>query len=89
MAFYLVSNDSDWFKVPFFVNANYSAGLLRTLAHIISIYLQSFLNRFPSVFANSSAVDEMIQVIPDQNTQVQFGLIWNWQTFRGRRLIGH
>ncbi|CAF5034280.1 unnamed protein product, partial [Rotaria sp. Silwood1] len=64
-------------------------GLLRTLAHILSIYLQSFLNRFPSVFANSSAVDEMIQVIPDENTQVQFDLIWNWQTFRGRRLIGH
>ena len=31
----------------------------------------------------------MLRVKPNASLDVQFGLIWNWQTISGRRLIGH
>lgn len=58
-------------------------------AHSLSIYLQSFLNDFRSLLSNSSSVKEMIQVIADYNSEAQFGLIWNWRIFNGKRFVGH
>ena len=31
----------------------------------------------------------MIRVAAEQTKDFQFGLIWIWQTFLGRRLVGH
>ncbi len=32
----------------------------------------------------------MIRVIKDdENSEVQFGLLWHWRIFNGKRLIGH
>jgi hypothetical protein len=58
-------------------------------AHSLAIYLQSFPNDFSSLLFNSSSVDEMIRVNPDNNTDVQVGLIWNWRILNGTRLVGH
>ena len=31
----------------------------------------------------------MIRVSVEDYAEVQFGLIWNWRTFNGKRLVGH
>jgi hypothetical protein len=59
-------------------------------AHSLAIYFQSFLNDFSSILSNSSSIEEMIRVTKDNNnSEVQFGLIWHWRIFNGKRLIGH
>ena len=59
-------------------------------AHSLAIYLQSFLNDFSSILSNASSIEEMIRTTTDDNNpEVQFGLLWNWRIFNGKRLIGH
>jgi CubicO group peptidase (beta-lactamase class C family) len=69
--------------------SDYPSGLLRMSAHSLSIYLQSFLNNFSSLLSNLSSFEEMIRVPTDYNSEVQFGLIWHWRNFKGKRFIGH
>lgn len=58
-------------------------------AYSLAIYLQSFLNNFSSLLSNSSSFEEMVRVTAEYDSEAQFGLIWNWRIFNGKRLIGH
>ena len=58
-------------------------------ARTLSIFLRAFLNGFPSLLTNPSSINEVLRVKPDANIDAQYGLIWHWQTYNGRRLVGH
>lgn len=59
-------------------------------ARSLAVYLQSFLNGFPSLLQHQSSVDEMLRVVrPDDAETMKFGLLWYWQMFNDRRLVGH
>jgi len=56
---------------------------------LLAIFLQSFLNNFSSLLLNSSSVDEMLKIVRHEDSDVDFGLIWNWRILGRRRLVGH
>ena len=62
-------------------------------ARSLGLFLQSFLNDFPTLLGKSSSIDEMLRIFPQENyaniTSVKYGLIWNWITMGNRRLLGH
>ena len=62
-------------------------------AYSLCLYIQSFLKNFPDILSNSSSIDEMLRVLPQESymnvSDLKFGLVWNWKIQNGRRLIGH
>ncbi len=62
-------------------------------AHSLAMFLQSFLNDFSSILANSSSIHEMLRIDSQESytnvTDAKYGLIWTWQTFGKRYLVGH
>ena len=51
------------------------------------------MNNFPNILHNSSSMEEMLHVSPQESymnaSQTKFGLIWNWDSYRGRIFVGH
>ncbi|CAF1655162.1 unnamed protein product, partial [Adineta ricciae] len=88
-----VENSSDWFQAPPFSFTIYPAGMLRMSAHSLSQFLRSFLNNFRSILHQPHSIHEMLSIPPQMSyvnmSDVEFSLGWYWQTFRGRRFIGH
>ena len=84
-----VDHHSNWLHIPHYSISDYPSGLLRMSAHSLAVYLQSFLRNFPSILSNTNSTNEMIRVSAEDYAEVQFGLIWNWRTFNGKRLVGH
>ncbi|UJR14496.1 hypothetical protein I4U23_001492 [Adineta vaga] len=82
-------NSSDWLYVPHYGAKDYPAGSLRMSAHSLAIFLQSFLNDFPTLLQNSSSVDEMLRIVRHKDSDVDYGLVWNWRRINGRYLVGH
>ncbi|CAF1433377.1 unnamed protein product, partial [Rotaria sp. Silwood1] len=83
------SNSSDWLYIPHYGESDYPSGSLRMSARSLAIFLQSFLNNCSSLLLNSSSVDEMLKIVRHEDSDIEFGLIWNWRIIRGRRFIGH
>ena len=84
-----VDNHSNWLYIPPYSVSDYPSALLRMSAHSLAIYFQSFLKNFPSILSNGASTEEMIRVPVEENADVQFGLIWNWRIFKGKRFVGH
>ncbi|CAF0742528.1 unnamed protein product [Adineta ricciae] len=82
-------NSSDWLNVPQFGAQDYPAGSLRMSARSLTIFLHSFLNNFSLLLRNTSSVDEMLRIVRHEQSDVEYGLIWNWRVIHGRRLVGH
>ncbi|UJR10029.1 hypothetical protein I4U23_014252 [Adineta vaga] len=86
-------NFSDWLYAPFFSSSIYPAGMLRMSAHTLSIFFRSFMNNFSTLLHNSSSIDEMLHVFPQQDymniSTTKFSLIWNWPIVGKRLLVGH
>jgi len=80
---------SDWLHLSPFSIILYPAGLLRTSAYTLSLYLQSFLNNFPQLLTRSSSIEEMLRPNRHEINGSQFGLIWILRTLSNRRFIGH
>ncbi|CAF0910744.1 unnamed protein product [Adineta ricciae] len=87
------AGSSDWLYIPFFGLSIYPAGALHMSAHSLSIFFRSFLNNFPNLLRNSSTMNEMLYIFPQQDymniSTTKFSLIWHWPLFEGRRLVGH
>jgi hypothetical protein len=62
-------------------------------AHSLGVFFQSFLNNFTTLLRNSSSIEEMLYVFPQvsytNRYPREYSLIWNWEIFGGRRLVGH
>ena len=58
-------------------------------ARSLTIFLHSFLNNFSLLLQNTSSVDEMLRIVRYEQSDVEYGLVWNWRVIRGRRLVGH
>lgn len=59
----------------------------------LGLFLRAFLNNFSTLLKNSSSVEQMLHVSPQENypnpSNTKYGLIWNWIQIGTRRLIGH
>jgi hypothetical protein len=59
----------------------------------LGLFLQSFLNNFSTVLHNSSSIEEMLRVFPQESymnvSENKFGLIWTWKIHGDRHLVGH
>jgi CubicO group peptidase (beta-lactamase class C family) len=86
---YIASNSSNWLYIPHYEASDYPSGFLRMSAHSLAIFLQSFLNNCSSLLLNTSSVEEMLKIVHHEDSDVEFGLIWNWRLIQGRRLVGH
>ncbi|CAF1299163.1 unnamed protein product [Rotaria sordida] len=62
-------------------------------AHSLGIFFQSFLNNFSILLHNSSSMEEILYVFPQESysniSDTKFGLIWNYKNYSGRYLVGH
>lgn len=62
-------------------------------ATTLTLWLQSFMNNFANLLHNSSSIDEMLHVAPQQYYQnmtlLKFSLIWMWESHFGREFVGH
>jgi CubicO group peptidase (beta-lactamase class C family) len=58
-------------------------------ARSLGIFLHSFLNNLSTLLSNTSSIEEMLSVVQHGNSDVEFGLIWNWRLIGERRLVGH
>jgi CubicO group peptidase (beta-lactamase class C family) len=62
-------------------------------AYGLSLFLQAFLNNFSTLLRNSSSIEQMLHVSPQEAyphpSATKYGLIWNWVDIGGRRLVGH
>lgn len=59
----------------------------------LGLFLHAFLNNFPTLLKNSSSIEQMLHISPQENypnpSNTKYGLIWNWIQIGTRRLIGH
>jgi CubicO group peptidase (beta-lactamase class C family) len=85
--------DSRWIYIPFHGSSLYASGYARMSARGLSLFLQAFLKNFTTLLRNSSSVEQMVHVSPQESyptgSPSEYGLIWNWITLGKRRLIGH
>jgi hypothetical protein len=62
-------------------------------AHSLGRFFQSFINNFTTLLHNSSSMEQMLYVFPQQSYTNRYprnySLIWNWEIFGQRRLVGH
>lgn len=80
-------------RIPFHGSSLYASGYLRMSARGLSLFLQAFLNNFSMLLHNSSSIEQMLHVSPQEAyphpSTTKYGLIWNWVDIGRRRLVGH
>ena len=59
----------------------------------LALFLQAFLNNFSTLLRNSSSIEQMLHVSPQEAyptpSTSKFALIWNWIDLGKRRFVGH
>ena len=59
----------------------------------LSLFLQSFLNNFTHLLHNSSSIEEILRILPQESfknlSSSQFGLQWYRKNINGGDFIGH